>query len=232
MMTGNRCEINMYKKILGALCAVLTLGLFFAVKVNAAATSVVSIVLPGTFYMSVYGDIVNGVELEGILPAGNTNQSAFWNAQFGNDFIYFSDYSSDPGFRLQMFLGSDFEYDGINILQQDIPAEDFSVYANWDDVNSVGISPTKGLGDITQTLYVDSDFTCPSFTLNDFSFNSDFMVAPFSREMATIPFDYLTYSGDCLINGIVHLGQFELEMGDPAAGSYSSSLFIVLVDGF
>ncbi len=186
---------------------------------------------PGSFHLSVFGDLVSGVELEGLGTYSLQPKLGYWNGTQGGDYMSFFDASSVDGFRIQMFLGGDFVYDGDDPAQDDLPPSSFKIFAEWDEVVGVAEPPEKALDDLTKTLSINSGQSCVSATPSEYTFNNDFVNGDFGREFSVTPFDYIESVVSCVNTGVINLGRFELDMGVPSPGTYSASLYIMMVDG-
>jgi hypothetical protein len=195
------------------------------------------VIMPGTFYFSINGNIQNGVNLSGLKPASPTTyQVGYWILDKNSDFLYYYDSSEVPGFRIQMYLNGDFEYSGSYPDQGNIPLSRFSVFSEWDNVSQEGKIPTIGLDSSMATLNINSYNSCLPFGETNYSdfydFNNDFYSYPYSKYFVSEPFDYLISRNSCKNEGKIYMGRFFLDLGIVKAGEYKSSLYILMLDGY
>ncbi len=221
-------------KIKFSLLFVLSLLLsvyFLSAATFAEETDISVTILPGNFYLTVFGDLQTGIELGGLGPPGLVAQIGYWNAERSVDYIKFFDSTAAPGFRLQFSLDSDFIYSGTSVTQTDLPASDFSVFAEWSATSDAGEIPTIGVDDLSNTYSIDSSRSCASVVPADYSFDSGFAVGEYAVSFSTSSFNYFTSTVSCLNEGTLNLGRLQLDMGFPEPGTYKASLFLVMVDG-
>jgi hypothetical protein len=203
----------------------------FSIVFSVAQSDVNATILPGTFYLSVFGDLQDGINLSGLGVPGPDPQVGYWIAQDGIDFINFFDSTATEGFRMQFSLGGDFIYSGANLAQGNIPASNFVTYAEWDSENNMAVTPTIAMDDLTQTLSIDSVNSCPLVNTSHYEFYPKFYSGNFAVSLSTTPFNYIVSSAPCVSQGTLNLGKFEFYMGFPSPGEYKSSMFIVMIDG-
>lgn len=221
----------MSKKIyllIGLCCAILS---FKTVSTSAAVNPEINAtVLPGVFYLTVYGNLQTGIDLQGLGYAGTGPQVGYWNATPWTDYLNFYDASPVAGFRIQFSLDSDFAYSGI-YPQSDVAAENLKTYASWDDSLSQAMAPNLAMDSSISTATLITADSCGSASPSDFSFNSEFMTSDYAISFSTVPFDYFTSTLGCVGVGYLNLGRFQLELGDVEAGDYTSTMYIIMVDG-
>lgn len=215
------------------------LFLLLCVTMNSLAVSMDTyvIVLPGSFYLSINGALQDGIVLSGLKPADSvTNQVGYWNSDNNMDYLYYYDSSSVPGFRIQMYLDSDFEYTGNYSEQEDISVDNFLIFSSWDSLMSEGGSPSVGVDNPMKTLNIVGVNSCkPDAGLpysDYYYFNSDFLMDPYFKSFSLSPFDYLVSTNSCKNEGKISIGRFQLNLGIVKAGEYKSSLFIMMLDGY
>lgn len=221
--------MSKFKSFITAIIFTLLAGHSYQAQANLNSPISASI-LPGVFYLSVYGDLQSGIDLDGLGFAGTGPQTGYWNGTKWQDFIEFYDASPVDGFRLQFSLNSDFIYSGI-YPQSDIAAENLKTFADWNTSTSQGIAPTVSMDSSITTATLLTAESCPSANPVDLTFHPNFSLNDFSQSFSTTPFNYLTSSINCYQTGFLNLGRFQLELGDAEAGDYQSSIFIIMVDG-
>ncbi len=219
------------KKFLFSSLISFVLSAFFFVDVFAVSRTVTATILPGVFYISIFGDLENGINLEGLGPPGPLPQVGTWTGEKNVDYLQFFDHTAADGFRIQFFLDSDFIYIGSDASQADIPASNFVAYAEWDEIGDSAVIPTKAIDDNQQTLSINSAESCPMVSVTDYEFNSEFLNDDFGKEFSIVPYNYLTSYVDCPNQGILNLGRLELNMGYPSPGEYQTSMYVIMIDG-
>ena len=220
---------------LSVLFSLLSL-LFFRISVFADVETIV-IVLPGAFYFTIHGDMQDGISLAGLRPAGtHTSQVGYWNADTNLDYLKLYDSTGIEGYRLQLYMGSNFEYVGPSTSQSAISATKFITYSNWDSINKIGEMPTIGSNSNYFTYFVDSSKSCKPSDTNPYSdyyqFNSSFVIGDFKMSLSTNPKTYFESKNSCRNEGTLVFGRFQLDLGVVKAGEYKSSLYIIMMDGF
>jgi len=217
------------KKSLYILSAVFLLLSVFSQTVFSLNTQISTTIMPGTFYFNVYGGLQSGIALSGLHAPSGDPQTGYWDGVSGTDYLSFFDSTAVEGFKMKMALGSDFIYSGSSDSQADLPAENFKVYAEWiDDSGSV---PLVAIDDLSKALSINSAGSCVLAVPARFSFNASFSVDENRKSFSTSLFDYVVSDVPCIAQGVINMGRFELYMGNPSAGSYKSSMYIVMVDG-
>jgi len=217
------------------------LAIFFGTNVFAIAEEssreTYVVVLPGYFYISVHGALQEGVSLSGLRPAdGVTSQLGYWNSNKNFDYLEYYDSSSVDGFRIQMYLSSDFIYTGTHSDQQNIPVSRFKVFADYDKDNNIGKAPSVGVDDFFSTLNINGEKSCKSDEILDYDdfydFNSEFFLDDKAYPFDYDPFNYLLSRNACPNEGKIYIGRFELDLGVVKAGEYKTSLYIIMLDGY
>jgi len=216
--------------ILFFLSCLLSVVIFVSVNAAQKDAELGFEIFPGVFYLTVFGDLQEGIELGGLVASEDNPQLGFWNAEHGSDYIYIFDSSSSPGFRLQFSLGGDFIYSGDDLSQENIPVSNLKIFSEWDESSNNSLLPVIAVNDSSATF--DIFDSCASANSSSYSFNNNFLTGDYSVNFDENAFNYLVSTVGCVNQGVLNLGRMELDLGYASPGKYSSSLFIVMIDGF
>ncbi len=191
---------------------------------------------PGEMWITAHGAFEDGVFLEGGAVSMNDRVSKwYYDEEF--DYITFKDSASPDGFRLDLYLSSEdfgnFVYTGSNLLQSNIPAENFVVAGNYDIETGNYTAPIKGVDDVFATLNIDSSESCSdAFNMDSYIFHDDLISDNFSMSLSGVAKTYLRSNVPCVVKGTVDIRAMQLLIpAGCAEGDYSSTLYFLMVNG-
>jgi hypothetical protein len=190
----------------------------------------------GTLWISAEGDLGSSLRLsQGSVSPFETEVK--WIYDEGTDYISFGDSASPDGFRLQLYMVSEdfgnFIYSGTTIGQFNIPAENFSVYGNYDIESDEGLVPSKAVDDSAGTLNIDPVNSCSeALNLDNYVFGDELLSGDFGMSMTASAKTYLRSDVPCLTVGTIDIRAMKLVVPPScAAGDYTSTLYILMING-
>ncbi len=186
--------------------------------------------------------VSNGVFSTGInLSVSTTSpfaQTATWTWDEPSDYFSYNDASSGDGFHVDLYMSSsdagNFVYSGGSVGQANIPVSNFSIYGGYDELSGSTTAPSVGVDDIAATLNIDSDNSCvDAQNLSYYTFNTALTTGPdFGMSLSDTPQVYLSSSVPCMSRGSFDIRRVKFVYPPGAAGgSYSSTMYIVFIDG-
>lgn len=181
--------------------------------------------------LQLHGDWMTGINFEKVNnPLEDTVST--WDSTTTLDWIEFSDDSELDGFEIMLTVG-DFIYEGSAADQQNIPAENIRIYANYDPESTKGLTATKATDDPTKTLNIASD-SCPESSPNTFTFHKNFTknVENFSIKGTNASQTILTSKSNCLAQGELRIQHIEATIpAESKPGQYKGSITLTIIDG-
>jgi hypothetical protein len=182
-----------------------------------------------------YGAFNHGVNLTNLPEPQNFSQTVYWDYVQGFDYIYFRDSTTEPGFRLQLYLSSsetgNFVYSGQSLAQGPIDKSNFRIFGEYQ--SATPLAPSKGVDDNSKTLSINSVQSCLNAqNLSNYMFNANLDYGDHALILDEIESTYLTSLVDCPVEGKIDIRRMELTYPpNTAEGSYETTFIILILDG-
>ena len=211
----------------------LFLSVFFFIFLNffAYATEIViEGYVEGGLVLMPYGDWETTIDSGMVLFNDSLDQETQWVANVNEDYLVFVDDTSITGFYVTMEV-VDYFYDGLDLNQDSIGAENFRLYGKYDLVGPLEI--TKGYNDNSYNLNIDpsscADAVVESYHLHDDFYDSSSNYSVLFENSSKI---ILESSVDCFNMGYLRFDRSGLIIpAGSAVGEYTGSIVVTVIDG-
>jgi len=230
--------------VISALVAMVVVPSTMALD-SSDSTDVSTSILSGEFSLTAHGAYASAIELdEGDnfqVSSSDENVRRTLGIEFtSSNHFELIDYSAndvvDEGATVEVYLDSDFEYDGPTASQGAIPASNLTYAMNVKEglPFSAGCNLEDGLVDYESgCMVMEAGTALGAFVANLYDVSPDFESSPYTQSGALVASKKLVLESNTDAPYVVRFGlpYFNLLIpANSAAGTYSSTLFVIATD--